>query len=246
MDSQEAKEILRLYRPGGIDDRDPEFMEALAAIESDPELKRWFQNHLAFQIGFRDQLRCIEVPADLKDQILAQTVRPQTIVWWRIPAWIAAAAAVFAILALIPTWFQPTDAKTFSAFQGRMVRTALREYRVDLLSEDLNKIKQFLADHQGSSDYVLPKRLASSRGHGCAVLRWQDQSVSMICFQEAEQNDLYLFVTERSTLRDAPSSTIPILGKVNKLTTATWVRGNNVYLLAADRDESSLKKYLGE
>ena len=41
MTSQEAKEVLLLYRPGISDPNDAEFVEALACARNDQELDRW-------------------------------------------------------------------------------------------------------------------------------------------------------------------------------------------------------------
>src|SRR4029079_15043537 len=47
MNTQQAKEILSLYRPGTADAEDPSFAEALRLCERDPELERWFSEHCA-------------------------------------------------------------------------------------------------------------------------------------------------------------------------------------------------------
>ena len=61
----------------------------------------------------------------------------------------------------------------FVAYRDRMVRTALRDYRMDLLNDDLDQIRQYLAQHGGQGDYILSQPLARLRGFGCAILSWK-------------------------------------------------------------------------
>ena len=62
MNSQQAREILILYRPGTDDREDPEVAKALAAVTQGPELSRWFAEHCALCEVFRDKFRQISVP----------------------------------------------------------------------------------------------------------------------------------------------------------------------------------------
>jgi hypothetical protein len=62
MNSQAAKRILLLYRPGTADKEDPEVAHALAVLPRDPELSLWFVNHCTVCNAFRDKFRQIPVP----------------------------------------------------------------------------------------------------------------------------------------------------------------------------------------
>ena len=70
MNSAEAREVLLLYRPGTADAADPQIAEALELMARDAELKRWFEQHRAFQKVMRAKFRQIEVPAGLKASLL--------------------------------------------------------------------------------------------------------------------------------------------------------------------------------
>src|SRR6266852_9182231 len=70
MDNHEAKFILSAYRPGGQDAGDPRFVEALEQARRDPMLEQWFRDSVAFDSAMTDKLRAIEVPADLRQNIL--------------------------------------------------------------------------------------------------------------------------------------------------------------------------------
>jgi hypothetical protein len=244
MDSHQAKQVLALYRPGSVDASDPEVAEALDEARRNPELGRWFAQHCAFQASVRAGFRTIGVPEGLKERLLAGPGPRVIQVWWRKPAMLGAAAAMVALIALAGFWFRPQEDMGFSAYRDRMVRTALRGYRMDLLTNDLTQIREFLAKSRTHADYVLAPGLEKLPGEGCAVLGWQGQPVAMICFDLGNKQELYLFVINRSALPNAPPTKTPEFVKVNKLITASWSAGDKVYILAGQGDQNSIAKHL--
>lgn len=121
MERDEAKAILELCRPGNAEDRlDPMIAEALALLETDAELKAWFEEQQSLDSRIGDCYCELEPPADLKASILvgmrahaenakpvveeepipfAQPAGSTSQVWWRNP-WVGV-AAVFAIMFFI-------------------------------------------------------------------------------------------------------------------------------------------------
>lgn len=242
MDSSQAKKILALYRPDTADADDPEVAEALEQARRDPDLGRWFADHCAFQKVVRAKLRETPVPDGLKERILAGE-RPRVIVWWKRPEVLAAAAAVVVLITLSGWWFGGRPETGFPAYRDRMVRHALRVYRMDLVTNDLNRIREFLVRQNGHGDYVLAKGLEKLPGEGCALLSWQGQRVSMICFDRGNNDELYLFVINRSALPNAPRAEKPEFARVNKLMTASWSMGDKTYVLAGQGDQEFLRQY---
>src|SRR5271166_4601327 len=103
MDSARAKEVLKLYRPGTMDAMVPEMAEALRVVHEDPELARWFDEHCGVYIAVRSKLKQIEVPAGLKERILAEELGRKRITRFSQPLlWLAAAAAL--VLAAVGVW----------------------------------------------------------------------------------------------------------------------------------------------
>ena len=72
----------------------------------------------------------------------------------------------------------------------------------------------------------------------------------MICFSTGKtlapggQSDLWLFVVDRASVKDAPAGDSPQFAKINRLITATWTQGDKLYLLSTEGDERTLKPYL--
>src|SRR5208337_4460806 len=105
----------------------------------------------------------------------------------------------------------------------------------------------FLASTNAHGDVVLPAGLAgSARGigpTGCAVLTWQAQPVSMLCFGKNGKTDLWLFVVDRQALPDGPEDSVPHCELVNSRMTASWTKGGRIYFLVGDEGQAALKQY---
>jgi hypothetical protein len=84
--SEEAKQILLLFRPHAADAQDAEVAAALEQTRRDPDLQRWFEAHCEAQKNLHEGFTALPVPGDLKDAILAgrKIVRP--VLWWQQPA----------------------------------------------------------------------------------------------------------------------------------------------------------------
>jgi hypothetical protein len=147
-------------------------------------------------------------------------------------------------------WRQPSQENSLVQLRIRMVRVALSPYAMDLETNRMAQIRAYLAQQQAPSDYTLPGGLRNVAVTGCAVEKWHETKVAMICFHTGKplppgtQSDLWLFVVDRAAVKNAPTSSVPSLAKVNRLVTATWSEGDKLYLLGVAGDESIIHSYL--
>jgi hypothetical protein len=260
MNDEEAKKTLAMYRPGTADQDDPRFKEALERAkqssphgqgDADHELGRWFQEHCSSYLSVRKKFLDIPVPEGLKDKILREVTPPaRNIIIFRPIVFLKAAAVLALCLGLVALYRHPQSREDeFSTYQSRMVRTALQLYGM-VPGRDLQTINMFLAGHKAPTDYVLPQGVSKAQPVGCAVLEWQGQPVSMLCFRSGQplppgrQSDLWLFVVDGSTVRNGPASPSPAIAKVSKLMTASWTQYGKTYILAAAGDEQFLRIFL--
>jgi hypothetical protein len=245
--SFEAREILLLYRPGTADAADPEMTEALALARQDPELGRWFEQHRAFQKAMRVGFQQIEVPAHLKTSLLIQKPARRTFVppraWWRRPIWLTTAAVVLIVLGLIGVWLRPRSLDRFANFQSRMVGAAQLAYRMDIETNDMQQVRQFMASHGAPADYDVARGLEHLQLTGGGRLTWRSNPVTMVCFDRGDKQMLFLFVMKRSAVKDPPPKA-PQLSKVRQMLAASWTEGDNTYVLAGPEEADFLKKYL--
>ena len=252
MNVNEAKTILLLYRPGTADAADPEIAEALALAKVDPDLGRWLEAHCTRQIIIGEKFRQITVPAGLKEQIISEQAASEKAKFWRPKYALAMVTALVLLLGMLAFFWLPKRGQddTLAIFQNQMAGIALRGYGMDLTTNDPAQIRSHLADKQAPSDYVLPAALQKVAVAGCAVESWQNAKVSMICFRTGkplppgEQSDLWLFVVERSSLTVSTIGETPQFSKVNRLITATWTKGDKIYLLGTEGDEQTIRQYL--
>jgi hypothetical protein len=247
----EARNILQLYRHGTADAEDPQIAEALALAERDMELKDWLVIHCARQFVLREKLRQITAPAGLKEQIISEQAAMEKMAFRRQKFALAAMAGLVLLVASAALWFSQREHEvTLAIYQNRMVGVALRGYAMDLLTNNPESIRAYLSQNHAPADFILPEALKKTALAGCAVEGWQDTKVSMICFRTGkplppgEQSDLWLFVIDRASLKDLSIGENPQYFKVNRLITATWTKGDKIYLLGTDGDEQTIRQYL--
>jgi len=246
MNCDEAKTILLLYRPGTTDADDPEIAEALALASSDPELTSWLDAHCARQEALRSGFRQITAPAGLKEQIITEQAAKERPGLRRPRMVFAAAVVVAAMVILTPLWLS----YSYANLRDSMASVALRDYRMDLVTNHPDSIRAFLAQKAAPADYVLPAPLEETAVTGCAIEYWRGVKVSMICFRTGKplapgkQSDLWLFVVERAAIRNAPPADQRRFDQVSRLGMMTWTAGDKLYLLGTEGSEQAVRKYL--
>lgn len=255
MNSQEAKEMLLLFRPA-VDHDDPEFAEAVALAKSDPELAEWFQQHCAFQNAAASAFGDIRVPDGLKEQILSERKAHLTLSSRRralvavCSLGVIAVAGFFTFRTLVPP--SPSRDYSFNNFHDGMMSKIIRYPKMDLYTNDLQAIRQNLAQNGQTNLALAPftAPLEKTDGTGCASFEWQEKPVAMICFNSGKKGtskspDLFLFIADRSSITNPPAG-MPVIAHAHgmkNLISASWSSGNKVYVLGALGDEAFLKQY---
>jgi hypothetical protein len=243
VNNDEAKQILLTWRPGHGDLRDPQVAEALEQARRDPALQSWLEKHTTFQRSMERNFRQIPTPEDLRDRILSgrRVVKVGFWTWHR--EWLAAAAAIILLLGLATMWFKPQPTDSFSIFRERTVLGVQRVYpAMDIVTNDMAKVRQFLAGKKAPADYVLPKGLTRLPVIGAGVLSWQGRGVSMVCLKSTDADTLFLFVLDQTSVKDPPPST-PEFVPVFEMMTASWTEGGKVYVLAGSGGMEALHRY---
>ena len=244
MTAREAKEILLLYRPAHGDETDPQVASALELAGRDPELKAWFQEHCAFTEALRQTFAELPVPRTLKgDILLGPKVVRGPVHWWSRRAALAVAACLVLLGIVAAIWRQAPPHLDFPNYRARMVGALLREYAMELKTNDMQQVRSYLAQRSAPSDYVVPGALASTSLTGAGVLSWQGEPVSMVCFDRGNKDMVFLLVSQKKQF-DTPPPPSPQMAWVKELSTASWSTGDKVYLLVASGPLDSLRAYL--
>lgn len=248
MDREKARFLLTAYRTGGGDKDDPVFAEALAAVREDVELEEWFSQQQAFSRVLSGKLQEIAVPAEVKAKILAGSSasagrgRP-----WR--WWLSLAASVVISGLLVFWWFNrfvPTGPETMAAYRVDMGQYLSHVFFLDYESENVSDVRRWLKDRHDVTDYTIPESLDKYASLGCEVIRWHDLTAYLICFDvKGELVHLFL-LPDGSHLPDSVSIGKTDLARVSgKWSTASWVEGDDLYLVSTLGSEEFLREALG-
>jgi hypothetical protein len=244
VDSERAREVLACYRPGRDDPRDPRFAEALDQARHDAALGRWLEQQTALDAALREQLQQVPVPPDLRTRILQQyPMRPVATAWWRQPRLGAAAVVLLVLAASVSSWLARRP-DTFDVYRIQMAATVSGEYEMNLKSKDWKQIRGYLASSGWPSDYALTPAMQGLEAEGGSTITWHGKKISLICVDAGKDEDLFLFVIQRSALRDAPATETPQFARVSGMITAAWTADDKLYLLAGHGDEQFLRRYL--
>jgi hypothetical protein len=224
--------------------------EALEAAQRDPVLAAWFEQHCAVFNTIRGKLREIPVPADLKRRIILEKPSHRRII--ALPVTIrllAAAAAIAALIAVASSWFSTPAENISDTFRRRMAAKALRGYNMDFRADDQDKMRAEFLARKVPGDYVLSPNLTRLPGEGGAVFLFDNHPVWMLCLYDGRdaqghKNELWVFITGKSSIPNAPPPGKTEFVPVGDLMTATWTAGDKVYLLAVTGDAKALQKYL--
>lgn len=229
MNSTEAKNVLIACRPGTDDLRTPEADAALEVARQDPELRHWWQQQQEFQNRIRAGFRDIPVPEHLRERILARAKTVKLPVW-RHSVVLSAAAAIVLLLTVAVLWKRSPAEGSFQTFRARMVANVLRQYRMDLTTGDMTRVRQFLATNNAPADYVLPPPLNRLPVMGAGLLSWQDRRVSMVCLDGGTNGTVFVFIVDSRALPDAPQ--IRDRAQVSELSTVSWSDAGKTYVTA--------------
>ena len=215
-------------------------------MSKDPNNNRPSVSTEEFHSRVREAFASIPVPANLREQILAQN-KIVSVPFWRRSNTAKAALALAAVVALLSTGLHfwnnaPREDKTFAGFRSRMVSFALRNYDMDLHTNQLAAVQSYLATKGAPADFPLPPTLAATSVKGGKSLLWQGKPVGMVCFGHGNQT-LYMFVIN-SPLPGTPTNAAapPAIGTYKDLATATWTTGDKTFFLAGRIPATDLER----
>ncbi len=248
MDNREAKFVLGAYRPGGQDAADPQFSDALAQARCDPGLGKWFNDSIAFDRAVTEKLGAVEVPAGLRESILAggKVSHPsrwaKPLVGWALAAAVSLTAIVGSIILReapkprLAGW--QTDALSqISALVGG-------QSKFDMKSDDAGTLVAWLRANHAPAAQPLPQNLERLASLGCKTFSWQGQPISVICFQRADGGVIHLVAMNGSLPFDRGRKSEPKFVQQGTWATATWRDDDTVYMLALDGSSDQLRSYL--
>jgi len=242
MNSQEAKRILEMYRPGGADASDPRFAEALKQLRHERKLAFWFNEQKAFDGVVASGVKAITVPADLKASLLAnqRVVRFPLLQDWRVRA---AVAAVVVILAAVAGTVFGNGPMQFADLRQQLIDQAWSaDGHLDIESHDWNQVKTWLDRHSAVADFTLPPALAELSLHGGKMVEVNGRHIPFVCLADGPKH-LHLFVMSDQNLRDLPPMGAPDFEKCGAWKTTSWQQGDKTFVLTGMNYQTFVSRF---
>ncbi len=247
MNSEQARFILRAFRPGTDRTDAPEFHEAFDRLRQDPALAAWHEREMDADRIVRAKLTsALAPPGGLRDRILATPKIVEPRVWWRQPAWLAVAASVVLLVTfgVLRLGRPATHDSNFVAFRSEVLSASREVPHMSFMNSDVSRIRDQLRSEGAPDDLNIPAGLARASIKGCRILDWHGRKVSMVCFHLGDGGHIDLFVIRNVEWdRPAPGER-PLLAHVGQMNTASWSENGRTYVLAANATDEELKRIL--
>ena len=245
MTKEEAKFLLRAYRPDGQDAGLPEFAKALEWVDKDPELKAWFESENAFDRAMASKVNQDKVPDDLLASILVanKVTRPHRKVWgFGGLKWVA--ALLFAG-AIIMTALKGRGNDLLTPYRSDvMAHLKVPGHHFDYQSRDFAELKSWMDSQDRRMDAGAIQHLTSLPTHGCKIMDWEGQMVTLICFELPDRRSVHLFVFHQMQMADPKGLEEPLWREEEGWTTVGWTSGSDLFMLAGQVPMQDLRQYL--
>lgn len=246
MNSEEARLILNSARPGGKDDSDPAVAEALVLARRDGEFNAWLEETRAFDARLGALVRGTQPPAWLLDHILAGASieggprRHRAL-------WIAGAIAAAVIFAGVFAWkFAAPREAGFEQMRSYAANYIGEEWdhSFTLDESDFKKISTWLDRHPSLSHMDVSRQLAESATYGCKVIDWRRHKLSLVCFNvDGLSAEVHVIATPKKGLKNPPGPQ-PVYAKAGGFNSASWTRGDTVYVALTQASQGELASLL--
>ena len=242
MNNEQAKFILRAYRPGGRDAGDALFGEAVRQAQADPALGTWFAREQAFDAAVAAKVRAAAPPAGLREAILTggRLSAPAAAPRRRLPGWLALAASIAVVAGATATWWLtaprpgPLDP---------LARLALNEPLSEHTGPTADKLGAFGAWLQNPDSRMseMPAvDLAQLKAQGCRTISVGGHEVFEICFRHGRWYHLYV-----ARLGDfGAAAGAPVLLAQGERSVATWAGHQLEYVLMTEGGPDALRRIL--
>ena len=239
MDNQEAKFILKAYRPGGADAGNAVFCGALAQAARDPALHAWFEREQACDKAVAAKLKSVPIPAGLRASILAGgKMSAARRSWWQQPTWVALAASLAILLSTALAWQLRGPRTDWNQLTAQILDDAAHGERHGSHGLAAKNLVALISQPTTKLSSPLPVDLSRLKTDGCRTLSVAGHEVMEVCF-ERNGDEFHLYVMARPASRDLPSG--PRFDAQNGMYSVMWTDAQHLYVMASAKEESALR-----
>ena len=243
MNDNEAKFLLRAFRPDGRDARDPLFAEALSQAAKNPPLRAWLEREQAFDRAVAAKLRNVQTPSGLREAILIggrASLRRRA--WWKNPVWLALAASVaFGLTVASRLLRSGPSAHDFAEFAIHELATARDQHGSK--NPEHSKLEFRLAGTAlplPGNTRLDPEEL---RRAGCHAVAFAGHEVFEICFVR-DGKLFHLYAASAKYLSGGAVIAQSQVMTKGRFTATVWKDTGFAYALVTDEGAEALRKVI--
>ena len=246
MNTEQAKFILRGYRPNGADAGDATFSEALEQAKHDFVVRDWFAREQALDGAISAKLSQIPAPAGLREAILAggRMTAPATSrrSWWRQPVWLAAAAGV-AVLLTVTLALWPSQAVAGGSLDDFAVLDSRHSETHGGRGEETGRLQAALSQTTTHLGSPLPVSFADLHKNGCRTLSFRQHEVLEVCFK---RNGVWFhcYIAQRADFPTLAAAVAPSLVDREGASVASWADSSLLYVVVSKAGRAALEQLL--
>lgn len=252
MDNEQAKFLLCACQSSGLDDKQPDVVEALAVARKDPGLDAWLAEERASDSALAKKMRELEPPPELRSRLLIGVRASRKPPLWRRFRMPLGMAALFMVGLGIATLIRPPgymvdeSAPTLTAWQKSCVGIFAHPFfSLDYFDESYAPLEDYLVKNGARVVAgTLPFGDGVTSALGCSVLEWREAPVSLACFNSEEGELVHLFAMPARHLESVDALETTHRTQVGSFATATWSQDDLVVMVASQMHQPELDALL--
>ena len=247
MNSQQAKFILKGYRPNGADAGDATFGEALEHARHDPALREWFAREQAFDAKVSAKLCEVQAPAGLREAILAGVRVSAAEVprrnWWQQPRWLALAASIAVIFSVTLALWPKSSSGISSVTELALLDAKHTWNHHGIHGGQAGALQAALSQPSTHLGERMPVDFAALRKTGCRTLTFSGAEVMEVCF---ERNGVWFhcYIAQRADFPTLVAAVTPAFLQQGDLSGMAWADAANFYVVVSDAGRAALEKLI--
>lgn len=238
------KEILSAYRNGDEERYADDFDEAFMALETDEELAAWFNEDQAFDAEFGARIKEFEVPEQKKVESPKALIVHFPLFKLAVAALLILGLGFFGVIRFDQIQQVKTAARVDN-FRHSMAVFAESKFELDLMNNDLSKLRSIVTAKGGSAGDALDQIFKHSMPKGCKVVNWGETTVSLYCFANDQGQVVHSFVVPLKQLNGPRAADYirTIVSHENR-ENGGFVSGDMAYLLIASMPGVDIRPFL--
>lgn len=248
METNKAIELLNAYQAEQEIPPNSKLFDAMQQLKTDPDLAKWYGEQQIIDAKMKAALSQLPEVDAVRENCLKQQSKRQPsktkIILFR-------ALATAAILILCASFSAMGYVSYYNGKTEHIIefRDAMTYYArggyffLNFTEPHLDQIADWLSENKAPVFDDLSTALTNQTPLGCKTLKWQGQTVSMVCFHQQDGQIIHLFIVDKSLSNEHYFESFKKLKVVNGLESFGWFNDNKAYLLTTADPSASVASF---